>query len=155
MAKSIIYLFELISETWLVILNIPAFAAAAAARSLQSCPTLCDPIDGSPPGSPISGILQAKNTGVGCHFLLQCRKVKSESEAAQLHPTPSDPMDCSPPGSCVHGICQARVLEWSAIAFSEKGWEVWEDCRGMGLRKDNRAMSSSSRLSQSQQHIPP
>ena len=59
-----------------------------------------------------------KNTGVGCHFLLQCVKVKSESEVAQLCPTPSDPMDCSLPGSSVHGICQARVLEWVAIAFS-------------------------------------
>ena len=59
-----------------------------------------------------------KNTGVGCHFLLQCKKVKSESEVAQSCPTPSDPMDCSPPGSSVHGIFQARVLEWGAIAFS-------------------------------------
>ena len=69
-----------------------------------------------------------KNTGVGCHFLLQCLKVKSESEVAQVVylkvtqscPTPSDPMDCSLPGSSVHGIFQARVLEWGAIAFSEK-----------------------------------
>ena len=59
-----------------------------------------------------------KNTGVGCHFLLQCMKVKSESEVAQSFPTPSDPMDCSPPGSSIHGIFQARVLEWGAIAFS-------------------------------------
>ena len=59
-----------------------------------------------------------KNTGVGCHFLLQCMKVKSESEVAQSCPTPSDPMDCSPPGSSIHGIFQARVLEWGAIAFS-------------------------------------
>ena len=59
-----------------------------------------------------------KNTGVGCHFLLQCMKVKSESEVAQSCPTLSDPMDCSPPGSSVHGIFQARVLEWVAIAFS-------------------------------------
>ena len=59
-----------------------------------------------------------KNTGVGCHFLLQCMKVKSESEVAQSCPTPSDPMDCSLPGSSVHGIFQARVLEWVAIAFS-------------------------------------
>ena len=59
-----------------------------------------------------------KNTGVGCHFLLQCMKVKSESEVAQLCPTPSDLMDCSLPGSSVHGIFQARVLEWGAIAFS-------------------------------------
>ena len=59
-----------------------------------------------------------KNTGVGCHFLLQCRKVKSESEVTQLCPTLSDPLDCSLPGSSVHGIFQARVLEWGAIAFS-------------------------------------
>src|SRR5574337_336978 len=59
-----------------------------------------------------------KNTGVGCHFLLQCMKVKSESEVTQLSPTPSDPMDCSPPGSSIHGIFQARVVEWGAIAFS-------------------------------------
>ena len=68
-------------------------AAAIAAKSLQSCPTLCDPIDGSPPGSPVPGILQASNTGVGCHFLLQCVKVKSKSEVAQLCLTLSDPMD--------------------------------------------------------------
>ena len=59
-----------------------------------------------------------KNSGVGCHFLLQCMKVKSESEIAQWCPTHSDPMDCGPPGSCIHGILQARVLEWGAIAFS-------------------------------------
>ena len=59
-----------------------------------------------------------KTTGVGCHFLLQCMKVKSEREVAQSCPTLSDPMDCSLPGSSIHGIFQARVLEWSAIAFS-------------------------------------
>ena len=59
-----------------------------------------------------------KNTGVGCHLLLQCMKVKRESEVAQLRLTLSDPMDCSPPGSSVHGIFQARALEWGAIAFS-------------------------------------
>ena len=85
---------------------------AAAAKSLQSCPTLCNPIDGSPWDSP------GKNTGVGCHFLLQCMKVKSESEVAQSCLTLSDLMDCSLPGSSVHGIFQARVLEWGAIAFS-------------------------------------
>ena len=64
-----------------------------------------------------------KNTGVGCHFLLQCMKVKSESEVAQSYLTLCDPMDCSPPGSSLHGIFQARVLEWGAIAFS---WRtVW------------------------------
>ena len=60
-----------------------------------------------------------KNTGVGCHFLLQCMKVKSESKAAQSCPTRSDPMDCSLPGSSVHGIFQARVLKWGAMAFFE------------------------------------
>ena len=94
------------------------YLAAAAAKSLQSCPTLwphrwhptrlCHPWDS--PG---------KNTGVGCHFLLQCMKVKSESEVAQLCPTLSDPMDCSPPGSSIRGILQARALEWGAITFSE------------------------------------
>ena len=59
-----------------------------------------------------------KKTGVGCHFLFQCMKMKSESEVAQSCPTLRNPMDCSPPGSFVHGIFQARVLEWGAIAFS-------------------------------------
>ena len=59
-----------------------------------------------------------KNTGVGCHFLLQSMKVKSESEVTQLCLTLSDPMDRSLPGSSVNGIFQARVLEWGAIAFS-------------------------------------
>ena len=66
-----------------------------------------------------------KNTGVGCHFLLQCMKVKSEREVAQSCPTISDPMDCSPPGSSVHGIFQARVLEWGVIAFSQEHWSVY------------------------------
>ena len=72
-----------------------------------------------------------KNTGVGCHCLLQCRKVQSESEIAESCPTLSDPMDCGPPGSSIHGIFQARVLEWGAIAFStqkyystKKEWNV-------------------------------
>ena len=60
-----------------------------------------------------------KNTGVGCHFLLQCMKVKSESEVVRSCPTLCDPMGCSLPASSVHGIFQARVLEWGAIAFSE------------------------------------
>ena len=63
-----------------------------------------------------------KNTGVGCHFLLQCMKVKSESEVAQSCPTLHNPMDCSPPGSSIHGIFQSRVLEWGAIAFSLSSW---------------------------------
>ena len=87
------------------------------AKSRQSCLTLCDPIDGSPPGShPWDS--PGNNTGVGCHFLLQCMKVKSESDVAQSSPTLCDPMDCSLPGSSGRGISQARVLEWGAIAFS-------------------------------------
>src|SRR5574337_1068213 len=79
---------------------------------------------GSPPGSPRPWDSPGKNTGVGCHFLLQCMKVKSESEVTQSCPTLCDPMDCSLPGSSAHGIFQARVLEWGAIAFSGK--TVWQ-----------------------------
>ena len=93
-------------------------AAAAAAKSLQSCLTLCDPIDWQPARLPCPWDSPGKNTGVGCHFLLQCMKVKSESEVAQSCLTLSNPMDCSPPGSSIHGIFQARVLEWVAISFS-------------------------------------
>ena len=96
--------------------EVSKIAAAAVAKPLQSCPTPCDPIDGSPPGSSVPCL---ENTGVGCHVFLQCMKVKSEREVAQSCSTLSDPMDCSLPGSSVHGICQARVLEWGAIAFSE------------------------------------
>ena len=117
------YFTECSVEVWFCVywwgqLNVlPIYwAAAAAAKSLQSCPTLCDPIDSSPPGSPVP---PGKNTGVGCHFLLQCMKVRRESEVAQSCLTLSDPMDCSPPGSSVHGIFQARVLEWGVIAFPD------------------------------------
>ena len=143
-------------------LSIRHWINSDAAKSLQSCLTLCDPTDCNPPGSPIPGILQArtlewvaisfsnawkwscsvvsdsvqpqrwqptrlrrpwespgKNTGVGCHFLLQCMKGKRESEVPQSCLTLSDPMDCSPPGSSIHGSFQARVLEWGASAFSK------------------------------------
>ena len=91
--------------------------AAAAAKLLQSCPTL------RPRGLQPTRLLHpwdspGKNTGVGCHFLPQCMKVESESEVVQLCLTLSDPMDYSPPGSSVRGIFQATVLEWGAIAFS-------------------------------------
>ena len=87
--------------------------------SLQSCLILSNPIDGSPPGSPIPGILQARALEwVAISFSNACMKVKSESEVAQSCPTLSNPMDRSFPGSSVHGIFQARVLEWGAIAFS-------------------------------------
>ena len=91
---------------------------AAAAKSLQSCPTLCDPIDSSPPGSPAPGILQAR-TLEWAAISFSCMKLKSGSEVAQSCPTLGDPMDCSLPGSSIHGIFQARVLEGGAIAFSE------------------------------------
>ena len=98
--------------------SIRVFSNAAAAKSHQLCPTLCDPIDNSLPGSrPWDS--PGTNTGVGCHFLLQCMKVKSESEVAQSCLTLRNPMNCSPPGSSIHGISQARVLEWIAIALSE------------------------------------
>ena len=91
-------------------------AAAAAAKPLQSdsvWPHRWQPARLSHPwDSP------GKNTGMGCHFLLQCMKVKGESEVAQLCLTLIDPMDCSLPGSSIHGIFQARALEWGAIAFS-------------------------------------
>jgi len=66
-----------------------------------------------------------KNTGVGCHFLLQRMKVKSEREVTQSCPTLSNPVDCSLPGSSIHGIFQARVLEWGAIAFSDPCCYKW------------------------------
>ena len=94
--------------------------AAATAKSLQLCLTLCDPHRRQPNGLPGSWDSPGKNTAVGCHFLLQCMKVKSESEVAESCLTLSNPMDCSLPGSSIHGIFQARVLEWGAIAFSER-----------------------------------
>ena len=88
--------------------------AAAAAKSLQSCPTLCDPRR-QPTRLPRPWDSPGKNTGVGCHYLLQCMKVKSEREVTQSCPTLCDPMDCSLPGSSVHGIFQARVLVFKAL----------------------------------------
>ena len=104
------------SVTSEIILPKPSLVSAAA-KSLQSCPTL-RPHRRQPIRLPCPWDYPCKNTGVGCHFLLQCMKVKSESEVAQSCPTLSDPMDCSPPGSSIHGIFQARVLEWGAITFS-------------------------------------
>ena len=96
------------------------YAAAAATKSLHSCLTLCDPINCSPLGSTIPGILQEKTLEcVAISFSNAGKwKLKSESEVAQLCPTLSNPMDCSLPGRSIHGIFQARVLEWGAIAFS-------------------------------------
>ena len=89
-------------------------AAAAAAKSLQSCLTLCDPIR-QPTRLPRPWDSPGKNTGVGCRFLLQCKKVKSENEVTQSCLTLHNTMDYSLPGSSIHGISQARVLEWGAI----------------------------------------
>ena len=74
-----------------------------------------------------------KNTGVGCHFLLQCMKVKSESEVAQSCPTLSDPKNCSPPGSSIHGIFQARVLEWGANLVIRIFWD-WGFLGGSAIK---------------------
>ena len=94
-------------------------AAAAAAKLLRSVSDSVWPQRRQPTRLHRPWVSPGKNTGVGCHFLLQCIKVKSESEVAQSCPTPSNPMDCSPSGSSIHGIFQARVLEWGAIAFSK------------------------------------
>ena len=111
------YVLEMLSFTPLLLLLL--------AKSLQACPTLCDPIDGSPPRLSRPWDSPGKNTGVGCHFLLQCMKVKREREFAQSCPTLSDLMDCSPPGSPIPGILQARTLEWVAISFSNAWkWKV-------------------------------
>ena len=91
------------------------YYTAAAAKSLQSCPTLLQPHRQQPTRLPRPWDSPGKNTGVGCHFLLQYRKVKSESEVAQSSPTLRDPRDSSLPGSSVHGILQARALEWAAM----------------------------------------
>ena len=91
--------------------------AAAAAKPLQLCPTV-RPHRRQPTRLHRPWDSPGENTGVGCHSLLQCMKVKSGSEVAQSCLTLRDPIYCSLPGSSVHGILQARVLEWGAIAFS-------------------------------------
>ena len=120
------YLFELfLSQLPVVSPEEPSFIFkgknAAAAKSLQSCLALCDPIGSSPPGSPISGILQAplslgfsrQEHWSGLPFPSPMRESESESESevSQSYPTLSNPMHCSPLGSSIHGIFQARVLE--------------------------------------------
>ena len=95
------------------------FTFEPSAKTLQSCLTL-RPHRRQPTRLPSPWDSPGKNTGVGCHFLLQCMTVKSESEVARSSPTLCDPMDCSLPGSSVHGIFQARVLEWGAIGLKKK-----------------------------------
>ena len=100
-------------------LSVASDIAAAAAKSLQSCPTV-QPHRRQPTRLPRPWDSPGKNTGVGCYFLLQCMKVKSQSEVTQSCLTLNNPMDYSLPGSSAHGIFQAKVLEWGAIAFSTK-----------------------------------
>ena len=115
-----------------------AAAAVAVAKSLQSCPTV-RPHRRQPTKLLCPWDSPGKNTGVSCHFLLQCMKVKSKSEVTQSCLTLSDPMDCSLPGSSIHGIFQARVLEWVAIAFS--GPKRWGESK-KEIINDNEMISS-------------
>ena len=89
--------------------------AAAAAKSLQSCPILCDPIDGSPPGSSVPGILQAR---ILEWVAISFSNAFMHDKSPQSCPTPCIPIDSSPPGPSIHRILQARILVWAAISFS-------------------------------------
>ena len=91
--------------------------AAAAAKLLQSCPTLCNPTDGSPPGSSIPGVLQARTLE---WFAISLSNACMRAKLLQLCPILCDPLDSSPPGSSAHGILLTRILEWVAISFSPK-----------------------------------
>ena len=95
-----------------------ASAAAAAAKSLQSCPTLCSPIDGSPLGSSVPGILQARILEWFAISFSNAWKWKVKMKSLSHVWLLATPLDCSLPGSSVHGIFQARVLEWGAIVAS-------------------------------------
>ena len=107
---------------------------------------------------PCPWVSPGKNTGVGCHFLLQCIKVKSESEVAQSCPTPSDPMDCSLPGSSIHRIFQARVLEWGAIALSLGTRKLKQQCNTATQQserpKSNTLTTSNADKGVEQQELP-
>ena len=98
--------------------------ATAAAKLLQSCLTLCDPIEWQPTRLPCPWDGPGKNTGVGCHFLLQCVKEKVKVKSLSRARLSSNPMDCSLPGSSVHGSLQAGVLEWGVIACTMDN-KVW------------------------------
>ena len=107
-AVGLIYIFYIFIHDLMILIAMLISAAAATAKSLQSCP-IVRPHRWQPTRLPSPWDSPGKNTGLGCHFLLPCAKVKSESEVAQSCPTLSDPMDCSLPGSSIHGIFQARV----------------------------------------------
>ena len=96
-------------------------ATAAAAKSLQSCPTLCEPVDSSPPGSPVPGIIQARTLAWVAISFSNAWKWKGKVKSLSCFRLLATPMDRSLPGSSVHGIFQARALEWGAVAFSRKG----------------------------------
>ena len=96
--------------------RIDIVAAAAAAKSLYSCPTLCDPIDSSPSGSSVPGILQAR---ILEWVAISFSKARMHAKSVQSYLTVWDPMDSSPGGSSVHGILQTRILEWVTIPSPE------------------------------------
>ena len=100
-------------EPWFLSMELLLFSHFSRVR-------LCETHRQQPTRLPCPRDSPGKNTGVGCYFLLQCMKVKNESEVTQLCLTLCNPMDCSLPGSSAHGIFQARVLEWGTIAFSEE-----------------------------------
>ena len=109
-------------------LKTPALkAAAAAAKSLQSCPTLCDPIDGSPPGSPVPGILQARTLAMGCHCLLQCMKVKSESEVTQSRRV----LITGPLGKSLDHYLDGQNLDLKLKLHTLRRWHLW---MALGMR---------------------
>ena len=115
---------RILYQTWtgnlFLIWYYTCFHVVVVVKSLQLCPTLCNPIDSSPPGSPITGILQARTLEwVAISFSNALKWKAKVRSVAQSCPTLRDPMDCSLPGSSIHGIFQARVLEWGAIAFSD------------------------------------
>ena len=117
-------LVQLASVFGAEILTCEPFAAAAAAKLLQSCPTLCDPIDGSPPGSTVPGILQARTLEWVAIAFSNALKAKSESEAAQSCPTLRDSVDCSPPGSSLLGF--SRQEYWSGVPLlSPDAYSRW------------------------------
>ena len=114
-----------------------------AAESLQLCPTLCNPIDSSPLGFPSLGFSRQEHW-MGCHFLLQCIKVKSESEVPQSCLTPSDPMDCSLPAPLSRGICQAIVPRGPSISASCPTVPLFHLCNPYKLYSKSQNVSENS-----------